>query len=63
MERHAFRKLFASMRYACDDAVPAMISNDMGHTGIALGLTYAKAMPQLGCKFEDIQLPIIGQAA
>lgn len=60
---YAFRKLFASMRYACEDDVPAMISNDMGHTDIALGLnTYAKAMPHLGCKFEDIQFPIIGEA-
>jgi integrase len=55
----AFRKLFASMRYACTDAVPAQIAHDMGHTDIALGLnTYSEAMDHLGCKFDDIEFPI-----
>ncbi len=61
---YAFRKLFASMRYACEDAVPASVAGDMGHRDIALGLnTYAEVMPHFGCKFMDIQFPIIKGAA
>lgn len=61
---YAFRKLFASMRYACEDAVPASVAGDMGHRDIALGLnTYAEVMPHFGCKFMDIQFPIIEEAA
>ncbi len=57
---YAFRKLFASIRYACSDAVPAEIARDMGHTDIALSLnTYSEAMPHLGCRFEDVQFPIV----
>jgi len=57
---YAFRKLFASIRYACSDMVPGQIANDMGHTDIALSLnTYAKAMPHLGCKFEELEFPVM----
>ena len=57
---YAFRKLFASIRYACSDAVPAQIAGDMGHTDIALGLnTYSEAMPHLGCAFSAVQFPIL----
>jgi integrase len=60
---YAFRKLFASMRYACTDAVPAQIAADMGHTDIALGLnTYSEAMPHLGCLFMDIEFPLLPAA-
>jgi integrase len=56
---YAFRKLFASIRYACEDAVPGQIANDMGHTDIALTLnTYAEAMPHFGCKFEQVAFPL-----
>jgi integrase len=56
---YAFRKLFASIRYACEESVPGQIANDMGHTDIALTLnTYAEAMPHFGCKFEDVVFPL-----
>jgi integrase len=56
---YAFRKLFASIRYACNDAVPGQIANDMGHTDIALTLnTYAEAMRHFGCKYEEVVFPL-----
>lgn len=56
---YAFRKLFASIRYACDEMVPGQIANDMGHTDIALGLNiYSEAMEHFGCKFEDVEFPL-----
>ena len=56
---YAFRKLFASIRFACEDAVPGQIANDMGHTNIALTLnTYSEAMPHFGCKFEQLTFPL-----
>lgn len=56
---YGFRKLFASMRYACTDFVPAQIAGEMGHTNIAEGLnTYSEAIEHLGCRFEEIQFPI-----
>jgi integrase len=56
---YSFRKLFASMRYACSDAVPAQISADMGHSNTSLGLDiYSRAMDHLGCRFFEIKFPI-----
>jgi integrase len=56
---YGFRNLFASIRYACSDAVPGQIANDMGHTNSSLSLnTYAKAMPHFGCKFVDVAFPL-----
>jgi integrase len=56
---YAFRKLFASIRYACTDAAAPQIAADMGHTDVALGLNlYAEAMPALGCRFDELQFPL-----
>ncbi len=42
---YAFRKLFASIRFACSDDVAAEIARDMGHRDVALSLnTYSRAM-------------------
>ena len=54
----AFRKLFASMRYACSDTVPAQIARDMGHKKASVSMDiYAEAMDHLGCRFEEIKFP------
>ena len=56
---YAFRKLYASLRYACNDAVPSAISKAMGHKDVATTLnTYAEAMPHMNCRFDQIEFPL-----
>ena len=57
---YGFRKLFASLRYACTDAVPNSIAKEMGHKKASMTLdTYSEAIDHLGVKFEEIQFPIL----
>ena len=56
---YALRKLYASLRYACNDSVPATIAKDMGHKDVAMTLnTYAEPIPHQGCIFADLQFPV-----
>ncbi len=56
---YAFRKMFASMRYACNGFVPGAVARDMGHTDVATSLNkYGEVMPHMGCKFEEVAFPL-----
>jgi integrase len=56
---YALRKLFASIRFACDGAVPSDIARELGHTKVSMSLdVYAEVLPHLGCKFADLKFPV-----
>lgn len=57
---YAFRHLYASLRYASSDQNPVLIASHMGHTKPSVGLDiYARAMPDLGCRFEEVLFPVL----